>query len=307
MPSWNEILDECRHTGSGPDVVRRRYIKELAEHTKRNVIVYYSGWLQKGELAKQGVRGFDVNDGDKTGFMATINKLDKKIGLDLVLHTPGGEMAATESIVDYLRSMFGTDIRAIVPQLAMSAGTMIALSCKQIVMGKHSSLGPIDPQIGGVPAHGIIEEVKTAIDAVTVAPFLAPLYQMIFAKYGPTLIGEAQKSIDWANQIVTEWLTTGMFAADPATAAAKAAKVLDGLGDHALTLSHARHISMKMAKDLDVDVIALEGDNALQEAVLSVHHACIQTFSATPAIKIIENQNGTAYIEGRAHAVLVPA
>ena len=42
--------------------------------------------------------------------------------------------------------MFGTDIRAIVPQLALSAGTMVALACKEIIMGKHSSLGPIDPQ-----------------------------------------------------------------------------------------------------------------------------------------------------------------
>ncbi|MGH7270288.1 MAG: SDH family Clp fold serine proteinase [Polyangiaceae bacterium] len=305
MPSWNDLLDECRQTGSGHDVVRRKYLKKLSDHTKRNVIVYYSGWLQKGELSKQGIRGFDVNDADKTGFMATINNLDRSLGLDLVLHTPGGEMAATESLVEYLRSMFGTDIRAIVPQLAMSAGTMMALSCKQIVMGKHSSLGPIDPQIGGVPAHGIIEEVKKTVDEVTKAPFLAPLYQMIFAKYGPTLIGEAQKSIDWAHQIVTEWLKTGMFAADPATASAKAAKVLDGLGDHALTLSHARHISIKMAKDLDLKVIALEDDDDLQEAVLSVHHACIQTFSATPAIKIIENHKGIAYIESRAQAVLV--
>jgi hypothetical protein len=306
MPSWNELLDECRHTGSGNDVVRRKYIARLSEKTGRNTIVYYSGWLQKGDLARQGTRGFDVNDGDKTGFMATINKLDRARGLDLVLHTPGGEIAATESIVDYLRQMFGTNIRAIVPQLALSAGTMIALSCRQIVMGKHSSLGPIDPQIGGVAAHGIIEEVNRTIEIVTQAPHLAPLYQMIFAKYGPTLIGEAQKSIAWANQIVTEWLTTGMFA-DAHTAADKAAKVLDGLGDHALTLSHARHISIKMAKDLDIDVVALESDPDLQEAVLSVHHACIQTFSATPAIKIIENQNGIAYIEARAQAVLVPA
>ena len=45
-------------------------------------------------------------------------------GLDLILHTPGGDMAATESLVDYLRAMFGTDICAFVPQLAMSAGTI---------------------------------------------------------------------------------------------------------------------------------------------------------------------------------------
>ena len=72
-----------------------------------------------------------VNDNDKNGFMATIHQLDRSCGLDLLLHTPGGEAAAAESLVHYLRQMFGNDIPAIIPQLAMSAGTMIALSCKE--------------------------------------------------------------------------------------------------------------------------------------------------------------------------------
>lgn len=298
MPNWNQLLDECRTTGGGNDVVRRKYLRQLFDHTKRNVIVYYSGWLQKTDLLRQGVRGFDVNDADKNGFMATINKLDRSLGLDLILHTPGGDMAATESLVDYLRHMFGTNIRAIVPQLAMSAGTMIALSCKEVVMGKHSSLGPIDPQIGGVPAHGLIEEAQNAVQQVALAPHTAPLYQMLFAKYGPTTLGEAQKAIDWSNKMVTEWLETGMFAGD-ADAKLKAAKIVSGLGDHALTLSHARHISIQMARDLDIKVTALEDDQTLQDTVLSVHHACVQTFSATAATKIIENQNGIAYIDSR--------
>ena len=79
--------------------------------------------------------------------MTVIHQLDRDKGLDLILHTPGGDTAATESIVDYLHNMFGNNIRAIVPQLAMSAGTMIACSCKEIIMGLQSSLGPIDPQL----------------------------------------------------------------------------------------------------------------------------------------------------------------
>jgi ClpP class serine protease len=304
MPSWNDLLDECRTTGGGNDVVRRKYLARLFEHTKRNVIIYYSGWLQKLDLVKQGVRGFDVNDADKNGFMATIHKLDRKLGLDLLLHTPGGDVAATESLVDYLRSMFGTDIRAFIPQLAMSAGTMIALACKEIVMGKHSNLGPIDPQLGGVPAHGLIEEAQNAFKEVQRVPALAPLYQMLFSKYGPTTLGEAQKAISWSTTVVTEWLKSGMFADDPATAAGKADKVLAALGDHALTLSHARHISVKMAMDLGIKVVNLEADPKLQEAVLSVHHACVQTFSATAAIKIIENHNGVAYIDSRVPTVI---
>lgn len=121
MPTLNEILNETTNVGSGFDVVRRKYIYKLSEHTRRNVIVYYSGWLQKPQIPGLA-HLLQVNDNDKNGFMATIHKLDRDRGLDLILHTPGGDAAATESIVDYLRKMFGTDIRAIVPQLAMSAG-----------------------------------------------------------------------------------------------------------------------------------------------------------------------------------------
>src|SRR5262245_52501160 len=139
MPNWNEILNELGAKGSTHDVVRRQYLKKLRQtNGGRNVILYYSGWLQKPELKG---RGTSVDDADKNGLMAVINKLDRSKGLDLVLHTPGGDVSATESLVDYLRAMFGTDIRAIIPQLAMSAGTMIACSCREIIMGKQSSLG----------------------------------------------------------------------------------------------------------------------------------------------------------------------
>ena len=182
MPNWKDLLDELVATGGAQDVLRRKYLLELTALTGRNVIVYYSGWLEKGNLMVEGVPGFDVNDSDKTGFMSAVHGLDRSKGLDLLLHTPGGEAAATESIVDYLRAMFGTDIRAFVPQLAMSAGTMIALACGEIVMGAHSSLGPIDPQIAGTPAHGVIEEFHHATQQIKADPANIPVWQPIIAK-----------------------------------------------------------------------------------------------------------------------------
>lgn len=295
MPSWNDILNEVQSAGSTFDVVRRKCLRSLYELTGRNVIVYYSGWLQKPQLAQHGAI-FHIYDGDKNGFMATIHELDRSKGLDLVLHTPGGDTAATESLVDYLRTMFGTNIRAIVPQLAMSAGTMISLACREIVMGKHSSLGPIDPQFGNLAAHGIIEEFTRARTEIKADQMTIPLWQPILAKYSPTLIGECEKAITWAEEMTKEWLTTGMFSGE-VNAREKADRIYTELADHALTKSHARHISMKRAQDMGLKVLPLEDSDALQEAVLTVHHACIQTLNATPAIKMIENQNGVALIQ----------
>lgn len=211
MPNWSEILNEINIFNNPFDSIRRKYLRALHEITERNVIVYYSGWLQKQELVAERYNGFSVDDSDKNGFMTVMNGLDKTKGLDLFLHTPGGSIAATESLVEYLKSIFGTDIRVIVPQIAMSAGTMIACASKEIIMGKHSNLGPIDPQYRGYPTHGIIEEFNRAVKEITEDPKKIPIWQPIIAKYSPTLIGECEKAIDWSNQMVKEWLITGMF------------------------------------------------------------------------------------------------
>lgn len=295
MPNWNDLVSEIGTNGSPYDVIRRKYLPKVSDKTGRNTIAYYSGWLQKPELLRQGMSGFEINDADKNGFMAMIHQMDRTKGLDLILHTPGGDAAATESLVDYLRSMFGTNIRVIVPQLAMSAGTMMALASKEIIMGKHSSLGPIDPQVGGVPAHGVIEEFNLAKSEVAKNQSSALIWQPIIAKYSPTLIGQCTKAIQWANAMVKDWLVSGMFAGD-ANAAAKADTVVAELGSHSVTLSHARHYSLEKIKNLKLNVVELEADNDLQDAVLTVHHAFVQTLTMTPAFKIIQNDRGNAYV-----------
>lgn len=309
MPNWHEIMNEIGRLGSPYDVIRRRYLKELSDYTGRNTIVYYSGWLQKN------VQGVEVNDSDKTGFMTVVNGLDRSKGLDLILHTPGGFTAATESIVDYLRNMFGDDIRAIVPQLAMSAGTMIACSCKSILMGKQSSLGPIDPQLGHLPAHGIVEEFKRAHDEIKTAQINAlrhpqdpnaisevnaklALWQPIIAKYSPALIGECEKNIDWSETMVKDWLTRNMLSElSPSDLEIVRGTIMRELADHTVSKSHSRHIPMQKCIDIGLKIEKLEDDQKLQDLVLSVHHSCIHTLGATPAFKLIENQRGIAFIQ----------
>jgi len=300
MPDWNQILSEINQAGGIHDVIRRKYLKKLHELTGRNVIIYYSGWLQKPNL-----EGVEVNDADKNGFMTVIHQLDRSKGLDLLLHTPGGESAATESLVDYLRAMFGSDIRAFVPQLALSAGTMIACACKEIFMGKQSSLGPIDPQFRGIPAHGVREEFKRAHVEIKQDHTKIPIWQPILAKYTPAFIGECEKALEWANEMVADWLLTGMFAGRKTQVKLKKVdKIVKELSDHALSKSHARHLSYDRCSEIGLQVHKLEDDQDLQNAVLSVHHACIHSLGSTPAFKIIENHEGKAFIQ-IAHPVVI--
>jgi ATP-dependent protease ClpP protease subunit len=296
MPNWGELLQEVQQAGNAHDQVRRKYLRRLSKRTGRNTILFYSAWLDKPIIYSQHPQPFTVNDTDKNGFMSAIHGMDRKKGLDLVLHTPGGDLAAAESLVSYLRAMFGDNIRAIVPQLALSAGTMIACACREIVMGKHSSLGPIDPQFGNLPAHGIVEEFNQAAKEIGADPAKIPIWQPIIGKYNPTLIGECQKAITWSQTIVKDWLMTGMFKGSPKKEE-KADNIVQELGDHVLTLSHARHIEFDKAKAIGLKVTPLETDGAFQDALLTVHHLAVQTMASTAAVKLIENQGGIAYIQ----------
>lgn len=297
MPNWTEVLQEIqtcenqiRAVPGALDITRRKYLKKLQEKTGRNVIAYYSGWLQKPQQA-----GTILTDDDKNGLMNAVHRLDRSIGLDLLLHTPGGDFAATESIVDYLRRMFGTNIRAIIPQLAMSGGTMIACACREIVMGKQSNIGPIDPQFGGIPAHGVIAEFEEAVRAIKKDANTIPLWQTIVGKYHPTFIGECRNAIELATKIVTQWLVTGMFEKEP-DAESRARKIVQALNNHADTKTHARHIHADEAKTFGLKIRMLEEDSELQDLALTVHHAYMHTFAHAAAVKIVENHLGSAII-----------
>lgn len=303
MPSWNDVLTEIKELElhkqeaveaarsiSPLDSVRGKYLTALADLRGRNVICYYSGWLQN----EPGMPS-SIEDDDMNGFMNAVHDLDRSKGLDLILHTPGGDLAATEAIVNYLRSCFKDDICAIVPQMAMSAGTMIACSCKEIIMGRQSSLGPTDPQLGGVPAGGVIEEFENAIREIEEVPSSAMLWSQIIGKYHPTFLGECQKAVDASRDIVGRWLKQNMLDGDP-TQEQKAAAIVDRLCDHKQSAMHNRHFSYDDLSDIGMKVTLMEDNGELQDAALTIHHAFMNTFALTDAVKIIESSNGKRWI-----------
>jgi ClpP class serine protease len=68
---------------------------------------------------------------------------------DLILHTPGGEVFSSLMISRILKQYPGK-IRAVIPQFAMSGGTLLALSADEIIMNRTACLGPVDPQLGSL-------------------------------------------------------------------------------------------------------------------------------------------------------------
>ena len=299
MPNWRDVLEEVNGlrgqataaAQGSVDIVRRKYLKELFEYTGRNVIAYYSGWLSKPGIAQQ-----DITDEDKNGFMMPVHRLDRKKGLDLILHTPGGNVAATQSIVDYLHQMFGNNIRAIVPQIAMSAGTMLACSCRSIVMAKHSNLGPIDPHLSGVPAYGVLQEFRRAFREVKGDRSKAAIWQAVIGQYRPTFLGQCENAIKWSNAFVREQLTSVMFKGQK-NANGKARNIVKRLTDYSGNKTHSRHLHYAECHAIKLRVEPLEADDKLQDLVLTVHHCYMHSLMNTSAFKMIENHQGSAFVK----------
>lgn len=147
-------------------------------------------------------------------------------------------------------------------------------------------------QLGGLSSHAIIEEYERAKKEISENAAAIQWWQFTLQKLNPTLIGECEKAIVWANEIVQKWLCTGMFAGH-ANAQDKAKRICDELNNHHTTYAHARHIHLDKAQSIGLNIMELESDQTLQDLVLTIHHCYMHSFGTSPAAKIIENHNGS--------------
>ncbi len=296
MPTWNEIdrviseeIQKDRPASEVCDEIRKTYLGELSELVGRPVIAYYSGFLQMKNHPECAITDLDMN-----GFMAVVHKLPRDRGLDLLLHTPGGGIEATRALVEYLYSMFGKNIRVIVPQIAMSAGTMISCAAAEIVLGKHSCLGPTDPQVDGAPAMGVLNDIERALKEIKKDPAKQFLWQLVFNKFPPAFISNCERAIDGSKKMVRTWLSENMFATDSDPVMA-ADKVVTALTNYLDTSEHGHHFMKDACKEIGLKIVDLEDNQELQERVLSVHHCYVASFARVKSIKIIENSVGSSW------------
>jgi len=295
MPNWNSVLKEISglnaRSQAAFDIVRRKYLKRLHRHTGRTVIAYYSGFLTKPR-----VDGIDIRDEDKNGLMLCAHETERHKGLDLILHTPGGDSQATISIVDYLRQMYGTDIRAIIPQIAMSAGTMIACSCREIIMGKQSSLGPIDPQFGVIAVANLLAEVRKAREEIKADPSMAMFWSPILSQITPSFLERCEWAQRDSNEFLEKTLRDNMLSALPPAQQTGVIEKIARIFGNSDGRAHNTHFQLQECLDAGLKVARLEDDPKFQDLILTIHHCYMHTLSNTGAFKIVENHKGRAMV-----------
>ena len=242
-----------------------------------------------------------INDEDIQALMEVLHGIDGT-DLDIILHSPSGSPESTEAIVSYLRSRF-KHFRVIVPQLAMSSATLLACSSNQIVLGKHSSLGPTDPQFiistsfgsRQVAAQAILEQFDKATQECS-DPVKLNAWIPMLQQYGPNLLFLCQAALVMTKDLAKTWLKKYLFYGE-IDASVKAKKISRWLSNNKKFKSHSRHISRGQLEKKGLIIKHLEDDQEFQDLVLSVYHSTTHTFQGTQVVKIVENHMGKAFMK----------
>lgn len=123
-----------------------------------------------------------------------------------------------------------------------------------------------------------------------------PFWKLLLERYPAPFMYTAISSIDLATALVSEWLGSCMFDKEDPDGMKRIESISKALNEHNDSKTHSRHFDIDFCKKIGLNIVDLEEDQNLQDAVLSLHHAYIFTLDNTAAVKIIENQHGKALV-----------
>jgi ClpP class serine protease len=127
---------------------RQRTMRNIETGRKSRVVTMIHRQETMSLLGFPIRRYIDIEDSEQ--LLRAIRFTPPEMPIDLVLHTPGGLVLASEQIAEALKRHPGK-VTVLVPHYAMSGGTLIALAADEIVMDPNAVLGPVDPQLGNQP------------------------------------------------------------------------------------------------------------------------------------------------------------
>ena len=136
---------------------RLKLMRQLEQERGSRVITLIHRQETMALLGFPLYRYIDIDDSEEV--LRAIKLTDDEVPLDLILHTPGGLVLASEQIAHAL-CRHPAKVTIFVPHYAMSGGTLLALAADEIIMDENAVLGPVDPQLGEYPAASILMVVE---------------------------------------------------------------------------------------------------------------------------------------------------
>lgn len=222
------------------ETTRLRVMREIEQKRGTRVIALIHRQESMSFLGFPMARYIDIQDSEEV--LRAIKLTDPKLPLDIILHTPGGLVLATEQIANALCRRSG-DVTVFVPHYAMSGGTMIALAADHIVMDENAVLGPVDPQLGQFPAASILKAVEqkdsNRIDDET----------LILADMARKALKQVQQTI--------QRLARQTYGEEKAAELANAMATGQWTHDYPICVDEARALGLKVSTDMPEEIYRL--------------------------------------------------
>ena len=243
---------------------------KLEEILKADVALY------NGNISRGAIRSF-------RDFIEKVkNQSDRKEeAIALFVRTPGGQVEDAEMMVSVLRQHYRA-VFFVVPDFAMSAGTILCMSGDKIFMDYASSLGPVDPQVlssdqeGFLPAMGYLDKVEELVAKQQ----LAPAEVVLLSRLNLAELALYEQSKDLSIDLLKKWLVDYKFKdwkvhqtskkGQPVTKEEKekrAEEIASRLADHKIWRTHGRNIDIIKLKKMRIKIEDYSDNIELRDAI----------------------------------------
>jgi hypothetical protein len=267
--------------------LRSETFKRIERVTGRPLICY----VAKTNNLAPGIPAY-LSDDDLTGFGDMASGAEG-YAVDVFMASNGGSAEATERIVRMLREKF-TSLRFILASNAYSAATMMAFSGDEIIMDSLGTLGPIDPQINGIPARAILrafEEVEKKLKAE--GPSALTAYMPLLNKYDLPMLEICKSAQKLSEELAQQWLSKYLLKRDMEDEKVKS--LVAYFANYDEHKSHGRSIGREKARELGLPVTYTENIPGLFDLVRSLRNQYELFLDKTPFFKLFEDARGTSW------------
>jgi len=286
-PAFMEILNEL-NVNQNQLLKRQKLITEIEQALSDK---YHSPNRLMSYIMRFGHARTSMSTADIPNIETVLNSITGAEQINLVVHSPGGDGTITEKIIDICRShLAGTNrkLRVIVPNVAKSAATILALGTDEIMMGYTSELGPIDPQVPivvsgitqWVSAFAFVEARDKLMGKIAEAtkkkePTVGLLTQL--AGLNIPFTDEMENQIGFAKKTAVALLNKHMLVPvhKALTKRRKAAELIaKKLLSKELFPVHGHYINGQAAKDMGLQVELLDKDDPLWKLIWDYYMRC---------------------------------
>ena len=278
---------------------RKKQLARIASLRKRGVLVYAS------DVNSDVPNSIDYSD--ELPFSDQLSNITTE-NIDIILQTPGGLAEVVEDLVRFIREKH-KNVGVIVPGMAKSAGTIFAMAADEILMGKVSSLGPIDAQIISngkrFSADAFLDGLKKICKKASEDKALELAYIPMLQNLSPGEIQHCENAQSFSKTLVTKWLKDYKFknwlihrsSNMPVTEEdreKRAEKIASELCNHGRWLTHGRSLGIDELRGLKLEITDYSLDPKLNDAITR-YFTLLQMSFETNIYKIYETPCSQIY------------